>query len=401
MRRAFLLWAGVMGLGVARCVGDNTVMPTPDAGMDSSVQDNSAPEAAADTGSMDVVNEQPPPCNVDAGMLMCGMSCVNPATDPHNCGACMHDCLGGMCVTSDAGASKPMCQPVTLASGLMTSSAWAMATDGTSVVFTDDSTGVYSLNASGTNQTPFQVQSGDSRPITIVNGDMYWIELGSSSANTMWKGKPGMTTNNQLNIPSSELGDFPPNVPYGIAVDALETYVGFLAYGNSTDYFGSCKLSTLACSSSTSGSQTSLPSNMITDGKSLFWGESTTIEQTALAFGTVTNILSSQPVPNAISLAGAGYIVWYNGGNTTINRSPILSPTAQNLTTSTYVTSLSADAKYVYWSNGTELQYVDQTGSGTPQLLVGNIMPGAITQDTVALYWYDGSGAVMKVALPL
>src|SRR5690348_11683886 len=39
-----------------------------------------------------------------APMMDCGGTCIDPGSDPQNCGACGHDCLGGGCQGS-------MCQP--------------------------------------------------------------------------------------------------------------------------------------------------------------------------------------------------------------------------------------------------------------------------------------------------
>ncbi|HSQ63431.1 MAG TPA: hypothetical protein VLM85_09465 [Polyangiaceae bacterium] len=380
-------------------MGDSTII-VPDSGPDGTTAPDVADKdvTGQDTQS-DVIDAAA--CATDAGMLVCNGVCVDPKTSATNCGACNHDCLGGTCGVLDGGAT-PLCQPIVLASGI-TTSAFALATDGTSVVFTDNSTGAYSLSVNGTSQTPFQVGSGSARPITIVNGNMYWMVLGNNSPNQIWKGQPGKTGAAALNIGAGTLNSFPPVVPYGIAVDSQETYVGFLEYGSTTDYFGSCSLvTTPVCATSSKTGESALPGNMVTDNAHLFWTEgSGNIAQTALSFGSVTNIITGQAVPNVMSMAGPGYFVWYNAGNATIYRSPILSPTAQNLTTNTYVTSIAADATNVYWSTTTSIMYVDQTGSGTPKVLVDNVQPGAIARDSKAIYWYNGDGTIMKVALPL
>ena len=43
-----------------------------------------------------------------AGQTLCGGQCTDTNSDPVNCGACGHDCLGGACAMS-------ACQPTTLA----------------------------------------------------------------------------------------------------------------------------------------------------------------------------------------------------------------------------------------------------------------------------------------------
>lgn len=47
----------------------------------------------------------------DATQTLCEGGCVEPLTDPQNCGSCRHDCLGGVCADGE-------CQTVVVATGL-------------------------------------------------------------------------------------------------------------------------------------------------------------------------------------------------------------------------------------------------------------------------------------------
>jgi hypothetical protein len=99
------------------------VTPTPDA----------APvaDARADA-SRDASDAQTPPadsgptCN-DKGQRMCAGACVDTLTDPHDCGACGHDC-GGLTCTNGS------CDPIALSNAFV---AWGgIAQDDSTIYFT-------------------------------------------------------------------------------------------------------------------------------------------------------------------------------------------------------------------------------------------------------------------------
>lgn len=106
----------------------------------------------------------------DSGPVTCGAA--NLQTDPMNCGACGHDCLGGAC---DAGA----CQPVTIAAGQIgangiavdsTNVYWVNYVSGTIVKGSKDGTGAAVILATDYQGAPFD--------ITLDATNVYWTDVG-------------------------------------------------------------------------------------------------------------------------------------------------------------------------------------------------------------------------------
>jgi hypothetical protein len=139
-RQALLagVWLAALAVGgAAACSGilgiDNrTLDPGADAATDTSVPDSPSEGSPLGDG---------------------GGGCGDTTTDPHNCGRCSHDCLGGAC---DAGA----CQPVAIVPGSAGYRPWQLALTATAVYFTDtingqiatvnkDGTGLRTLDSSG------------------------------------------------------------------------------------------------------------------------------------------------------------------------------------------------------------------------------------------------------------
>ena len=117
------------------------------------------------------------PCGCADSEICCDDVCVDPESDPANCGGCGHDCLGGQC-------SAALCQPVLL---------W-QAPEGRTIKDIDaDATNVYFLDRPVTNQgfgtvnriwkiaetggDPLEFASEITLPqteITVGGGFVYW-----------------------------------------------------------------------------------------------------------------------------------------------------------------------------------------------------------------------------------
>src|SRR5215472_70115 len=123
----------VMAAGVAACVGSIDIVG----------KACPCPAGYVCAGGVCVVggSPQPPPPHVDGGSPGDGSGplpdspgaegtpCLDVSSDPNNCGACGHSCLGGAC-------SQGACQPVTLATGQPSPYLISLATSATDVYWT-------------------------------------------------------------------------------------------------------------------------------------------------------------------------------------------------------------------------------------------------------------------------
>lgn len=131
--------------------------------------------------------------------------CGDIQSDPRNCGACGHDCIGGACI---AGA----CQPVVLAAGL--EEPGSMAIDDTNVYWTEYAAGqiVRIAKAGG---APIIVASGLPSPgaIAVSSGNIYWTDAaaGTVSQLAVDGGSPVVLATGLLQ-------------PNALAVDASDVY---------------------------------------------------------------------------------------------------------------------------------------------------------------------------------
>ena len=411
MARRLAWWVLVLGLP---CCGGTTAPPA-DASTDVHQSDAIGEVDGSDAGALgDVATDQEGPC-VDAGMLVCNSTCTDPTTDPSNCGACGHDCVGGGCIAS-------VCQPVVLATVTKgASSLWRIATDGTHVVFSVFDTfanggGVFSVSVTGSNQTPLAVASSTTnqwaRDVALVNGHVYWLQ-DDPAQNTAWKGSAATASSaNHLSALDSSLGAGATWTTYGITVDSTEARLGLVDFFATADG-GSSYTSVVTYPLATAGvidvnniGVGGMPGgNLVNDGTDVYF----TLEQAGmvdfmpLAGSGISNLAALQSSPNLVAIDTAGkYLYWSTSAG--IMRSSLVSPLAFTVA-SAAVAGLVVDSKYVYWTDASTSALMYKLGASTisPTTLVGSLsQPGALAKDGKALYWLDtGDGTVRKVALPL
>jgi hypothetical protein len=335
------------------------------------------PDGAAPDASM-------PPCMLTS----CAGVCVDPASDPNNCGACGHSCQGGACM----GAT---CQPLTLAAGLPGPA--YLAADGTNVYFANFNGGVngsvMAVPVSGGMPTTLAAGQTQIGNIAVDSTSIYWLDA------TVYGG-PGEV----MKLPLA--GGMPTTLysgavtASGIALDATSVY-----------FFADSHLFKLPLAGGTAfmlGTDTSHPQDLALSGGYAYWlgvasDNTGTMAQVPLGGGTSGSlVLSGLNNPQAMAADSTG-IYWTDYGDGYVLKVAVL-PTGPALTRiagdqkGPY--SIAVDATNAYWTNLVEgsVMYAPITG-GIPATLVANAGATRLAIDTTSVYWADGS-AIRKIAKP-
>ena len=140
-------------------------------GGDAGTSDTSHPmhDAARDTKAGDTGREASPPHDgathdsaPDASTACDG----NTTGDPHNCGACGHDCLGASC-------GGGLCAPTTLANAALPH---GIAIDDVNVYFTTlvDDGGVYAVPLDGGTLSTLSAHEGQPALMAVADNVVYW-----------------------------------------------------------------------------------------------------------------------------------------------------------------------------------------------------------------------------------
>lgn len=201
MKRAWLFALCILGCGGT---------PATDGGGG----DSAAPADAAMASDAAVA---PDAAMADAGGSSCAPCAANLMTDPMNCGACGHDCLGGQC----AGG---LCAPIALAMAMNGDSFGGVALDGNNVYWfaggaQGQSASIYRIaKAGGAVST---VATGKWAPLAIVTDgkDVFWNSTGTPGQllSAPAGGGPAKVLNAMLDLADNAAG---------LALDANSVYVG-------------------------------------------------------------------------------------------------------------------------------------------------------------------------------
>jgi hypothetical protein len=332
-------------------------------------------------------------CACPAGETLCGTTCVAEATDANNCGACGHGCLGGAC-------SGGSCQPVVLATpGAIVN---AVATDGTYVYWTSDSTvaapqgSVAKCEIASCATTTTQLATGTSQEIwslavdategRVLFGDQtgLWATTTSGGTRTAWGPSSGPTFAIWVALPvyywsgEDQVGLYLSNgagtyvgsaiaglggCVEGIATDASHVYATDWCNGRLL----SCPLNTL-CGSTPNVVATAIPdaSELFYDGTAL-WMTSQGTGADNFADGAIYKCSATSCSVFASAQAGASNVV--------------------------------SDGTDVYWTNwegGTVMR--SPTGGAQPTKIASDSYPLGIAQTSTAILWGDEEGKVTLLA---
>jgi hypothetical protein len=291
-------------------------------GSDSQPVDSPSPEAGAEGG---------------CALSLCNGACVNETTDPNNCGACGHGCLGGLC---SAGA----CQPVVLASGI--DAPVGLALDSSFVYFTSPSGGTVSK-------------------VPVGGGNLVPIATGESS-------------------------------PTGIAVDAVNVY-----WSDATAGGNIMKAALPNGSPKPVATGLATPFWITTDGTNVYCslgGANADVIQVPVTGGTPSNIATGQMFPYGMAI-DANNVYWGSNSNTGVLKYPLLGGTASSVAGALDALQVATDGTYVYWTtynSGGGVSRATPGGASEGTLVGGFAYPFGIAVDSTNVY-FGTNNAVLRV----
>jgi hypothetical protein len=321
------------------------------------------------------------------------------ATDPHNCGACGHDCLGGACA---AGA----CQPLALAQE--GGQPWAIALDATHV---------YWLNTDGTlkrvpkNGGPIQYVTAG-----IINTGMLQVLEGQAYF-TSYDDETSVWTAPVTGGGSELLGDVGiGGVPF--AVDATSLY--WSSYEDWPYAAAILKTPRLGGPPVTLVASTWGVDSIATDGGDLFWTVSTdaNADPAAPIAGALYRLAAGDAAPVALYTsndlsrvlldADQAYVVYSGTESEDWNDGAILAvpraggPMVTLAAWPSGVSGFAADATNLYFTTSVAMTLSSMSKLGGPVTTLAttpNGNPTDLAVDDLALYWVDpGNGTVNQLA---
>jgi hypothetical protein len=373
--------------------------PVADAGRDATVEGGlGLPDAdAAETS--DASTDACP-----AGSIVCSAVCVDPATDPANCGTCAHSCMGGAC-------SAAVCQPVVLASGQGCPT--SIVVDSTSVYWTDW------LNASNGGAVMRAPLDGGSA-VQLADAGYAAYGLAVDGTNAYWSNYYG-----HVGVAMVPLDGGPPTQLAAYSSGSMAC--AGVAVAGSEVYFATNVLTTgdVRRVPIDGGSPTLLtPEEPYAYGEifamgpdGIYWQSNHTLLRVSLDGGAPTT-LATGVTPHGLAVDPASaYLTEQAGGlaGNSVMRIPL--DGAAPVTLQSNLPSpqaIAVDSTGIYWtdypytnpagSNGTVLM-APLDGGAAHVLATGQSSPKAIAVDATRVYWVDcptdlDAGTVMAVVKP-
>jgi hypothetical protein len=374
------------------------VSSAPDGGADLAIPEGSTDLAARDLAASDLLVPDLSRC-FDGGVA-CNNACVDFTSDPHNCGACGHDCLGGSCTAS-------MCQPTFLVTNPKFPGGIALDSDN---LYWGDGNGINQVPLGGGAHSPLGNLS-HAWGLALLGGMIYATDFQLS----VW----GVPVSGGSAV---KIADSPSGLVMALAADASNVY--FTTWSNGAGGTSgvieqapiggggpTLSLGSIDYGRSQRAPVSPWPFNVSVQGDHVYWTNpgsgdaSGAVMRALIGGGTPEAIASPQLYPWAIA-TDATYVYWTNlgteGNNFTdgaVMKMPLAGGTATFVVASlTAPNTIALDATQIYFSsNSTSVSRVPITGGNpTPLGSVNGVSPVHLAVDATSVYW-SGS-AIVKVA---
>ena len=294
---------------------------------------------------------------------------ANPKTDPHNCGVCGHDCLGGAC---NAG----MCQPVMLASG--ENYPTSIVLGASAAYWIRQVTGeIVSCALLGCGLSPGVLASnGAWFPSQLVSdsSDLYWT---NTFDNSVMRCGLGPCSNNPTTLAVAQ------PYPAGITIDATKVFWADANGVSSCDKTGG---NYMLISSAVSDS-----SALAVDSANVYWGDNgiVTCPKTGCGDGGVPTVLAPGLFGLVALVVEGTNVFWAANGTIQMCGTGGCGGTPTTLVTGG-VLAMAVYANTLFWASNTGLQECDFSNcTATTTTLATIKLASSIAVDSAAVYWTD------------
>ena len=319
----------------------------------------------------------------------CGDACVVLSEDPAHCGACDHDCLGGMCLDGT-------CEPVELASGK--GRLFMVHVDLDNIYYGGDGVDVGRIGKDG---------SGDT--VLIPAGDVQSSEWCYDSAFTgdavVWGNdwvQPGVR------------GCSTPDCSGGVQTFFGGTNLLAMAYDANNGELYWTQGPDLVKAAWPNGNQTLVsagqnPRDITTDGDFVYWiareaVDDLHIRKLPVGGGPLVELAINRMQGNGLAVGG-GKIFWAENVGIVEAALPNGIGGADPLVFADVneVRRIISDSNYLYWTSnqdgvGTVARCPHDGCNGPPEILAQVPQPWGIALDPVAVYFVTEAGSIYKVA---